>query len=246
MKNSFNIKQLKRMKKALIAGSMVPLLAGTTVNAEDDILYLDKIGNPTYYEDAIDLLKSLPYHLNDYLNDIQAHAVLVESPYGADDMYASYYGSYSPNSITGFVEADYPYTIYIEGGLYPGYYERYSDCTNGLTEDEFSKEIVMDSLLHELGHRIDLEHDYYGLSSSFGFREIYYEEVDNFMQTTHYNQENLKAYANIDSPIEYFASTFSSFFRHSQDLKEKCPLTYDYFQNLMKEIDSYYSNQYTK
>lgn len=107
-----------------------------------------------------------------------------------------------------------------------------------------SKNIIIarNTLLHELGHYFDALCNS-GLSGSYDFNQIYFSEVDNFLNTTQYNVDNQRIYTNVSNPIEYFACAYSCYISYPDDLRNWCPKTFEYIDNYMNSIEIAYGNQ---
>lgn len=223
--NKEKTKILKKIKLLLSIGLILP----SKIPADQD-LNVEIWGNPEYANRTCDMLSTLPEEIKQYLKQIDMKIVILEGEYSAEKLW-NQFSSSSPSLIRGFIDTyDHPMTLYVEGSKHTGYYEKYSECSQGLEEDEFYFFLVRDTLLHELGHCIDASENF-NISNSSEFKQIYQEEVQNFMLTDEYNIDNLKIFANIGEPVEYFASAFSAYISYPDNLKLYCPKTYNFIQN---------------
>ena len=86
------------------------------------------------------------------------------------------------------------------------------------------------TILHEFGHYFDIKmHNKYKISKDDDFINIYNDEKDNFKSA---NDEVDDKYSRKNS-CEYFAACFEEYICFNNNLKEKCPMTYDYINNIL-------------
>ncbi|MBR3363027.1 MAG: hypothetical protein IKG40_03780 [Bacilli bacterium] len=198
------------------------------------------IGNPIFADSLCDILQGLPIGIKEFLYQNGLNVILAENEYGAEEAWYDFTGEYI-SSITGatFKEDDY-IEIFVESSMHTGDYEIYSDISSNFSEEEFNFIIARNTLIHELGHFFDARYDY-GLSDCDSFYEIYFEEVNNYLNTKYYNVDNLKIYANVSTPREYFATAYSSYLVYPENLRKYCPKTYDYIYGIMKSIEETYT-----
>lgn len=78
------------------------------------------------------------------------------------------------------------------------------------------------SILHELGHALDCELKIFEKNE---WINIYNEEKDLATFMSNHCRSNIK---------EYFADSFLNYLENSEDLKEKCPKTYNYLNEIIK------------
>ena len=245
-------KELKKLRTALILASTLattPISANAEQNQQIE-LNVETIGKPEYANELYDILLSLDENLRNYLRDENVNIFLLEGENAAEEVWrqsgdqlTSSIRGFSENSTdpTGLIE-DGAINVYIEASKHSGYYEKYSECSRGLTEDEFNYRLVRDTLLHELGHAIDgVTH--FDLSGTEEFYQIYNEEVQNFTLTDEYNIENLKNNSNINSTWEYFATSFAAYMQHNDNLNLYCPKTYNYINNFIYNIKLMYTSK---
>ena len=161
--------------------------------------------------------------------------VILGGENSVEEKYQQKYGL-SPGHLLGFVNNN---TIYVEGSKHEGYYEKFPNSSQGLTEDDFNFRIARDTLLHELGHYINEENGS-KKSDSLEFFDIYYSEVNNFTNTSEYKIDNLQIDTNIGNTEEYFATSFSCFISYPDSLRMYCPRTFEYFRKIMLNYDKQY------
>ena len=106
-----------------------------------------------------------------------------------------------------------------------GVYKSYS-------ANKFSMDYAKSNLIHELGHAYDYNSGW--ISKQSEFVSIYKSEKKKFMKTNYYKYPMAKVKSNINSSVEYFASSFDAYVRSPKDLKKRCPKTYNYFENQFK------------
>lgn len=99
--------------------------------------------------------------------------------------------------------------------------------------------MARDSLLHEIGHYLDHGYSQY-YSGSSEFASIYSSEVSNFTNTLEYKIDNLGVSANIATSVEYFATAFSCYIAYPDDLRDKCPRTYEYYDRIIRSYEDTY------
>ena len=234
--NKRKIKNLKKLKLLFLAGVMSSSLK-TNVNAKE----LDFVVNndAKYHTEVENQIRKLPHNLCQYIKDIGVKVVLLADEDGAENAWEDIYGDY-PGHIRGFTYVE-ENTIYVEATDHSGYYEKYSDCSEGLSADEFNSRLSIDTVTHELGHIIDSEADF-ELSSSSEFIDIFYDEVESFKKTDEYNIENLKINANINTAVEYWATAFTCYVKYPDSLLKYCPKTYDYIKSYLLTIEEKYPN----
>ena len=100
-------------------------------------------------------------------------------------------------------------------------------------------------LITEIGHLLD-ESVARRLSNSVEFLQVFEEEMQKFTLTEEYNVEYFKIYTNISTPLEYFATAFSAYISHPENLQFYCPKTYDYIDTRVNELISQYQNNDSK
>ena len=233
---------IRKLKATLLlAASLLGLPKDNVYALDNENIYdIELIDKPIYGDRLIELLNSFSDGIKNYLISNNLKVVLIDNSFGADMMFKKLYG-YSLISISGFTY-DLPdsTTIYVEASKHPGFYEKNHDSSKSLTEDEFNYILAKDTLLHELGHFFDASMNF-ELSNSQEFNQIFNSEAKNYQKTTQYNVDNLKIYANISTPVEYFASAYSCYISYPDSLKENCPLTYNYIYNFMQLIEKEYA-----
>lgn len=200
---------------------------------------VSSVGNPLFSDSLYRILQSLPEGIKDYLYLNNLKVIFYENENGAEEVWYDLNG-YDGGSLLGFTHYEEDdVTIFVEASMHPTYYDKYSDISKSYSEEEFNYILVSDTFVHELGHFID--HTFgFGLSNSNEFYNIYQEELENYMNTIEYNNGNLKIYANINTTSEYFASAYACYILYPDNLKELCPNTYTYIDNIMNEINKQY------
>ncbi|MCQ2911458.1 MAG: hypothetical protein MJ244_04635 [Clostridia bacterium] len=83
-------------------------------------------------------------------------------------------------------------------------------------------------VLHEMGHYVDHMNDM--LTNSDAFVAIYEAEKDSFQ----INMEKDSYY--VQNSAEFFAESFEEYFENSDSLKAACPETYEFINNLVKNV----------
>ena len=166
--------------------------------------------------------------------------VLLEGEYSADDFYAQGWGKL-PQNITGIrLPYEIGNEIIVEECKHTGYYDKYPESSKDLAEDEFNYRIARDTVLHEIGHFVD-EESGYKKSDTQEFINIFYNEVENFINTSEYSIDNYGIRTNISTPLEYFATSFSCFISYPNELKKYCPMTYGYYSRIMQDYIERYN-----
>lgn len=84
------------------------------------------------------------------------------------------------------------------------------------------------SIIHEIGHYMDGKLGF--PSNTDDFKELWSCEMQ-FISTFHVT--NLQ---NVDTPSEYFAETCNLYIIKNEDLKNYCPMTYEYISKCFKEM----------
>lgn len=232
--------EIKKLKFALL---LTFLLASNPqkiyANNVDDLEFnVETIGEPIFADELCDILRNFPSGIKEYLRLNNLNIVLLEDPYGAE-YYWEASGDTLLGSIRGFTDTDNQ-VIYIESSMHPGYYENYYNISNEYTEEEFNYILTKDTLIHELGHFFDTASGF-NLSQSEYFYQIFNEEIVSYYNTTEFQVGNLGVYENISIPAEYFASSFSCYLNYPDSLRENCPLTYDYIDSYMKNLNKEYA-----
>lgn len=84
------------------------------------------------------------------------------------------------------------------------------------------------AVLHEAGHFLDY---YTGFTSDIdSYKAIWGSELEAF-KSFHSTNE-----ANTNTPHEYFAESFQVYIESPEELKEKCPQSYDYIINILNQL----------
>ena len=234
MNNKKRLKELKRLRVLILAGIMSSSLKVGAYSKDLNFVYGEDAKYATEVENQI---KELPHNLSEYLEDTNISVFLLDDKNGAENTWRAVFNE-SVGSIRGFTDVE-GNAIYIEATDHEGYYEKYSDSSKGLSKEEFNKRLAIDTTIHELGHVIDMNTDYL-LSSSSEFENIFYEEAYSFRNTEEYQKENLKINANINTPLEYWATAFACYVKYPEDLSIYCPQTYRYMNNYFKTIETQY------
>lgn len=104
---------------------------------------------------------------------------------------------------------------------------------SSLSNKNLSINYAKSTMIHELGHAIDYNSGRISLSKEF--KKIYKAEKKKFMKTSYYKYPMAKIKENINSPQEYFASSFDAYVRSPKDLKKHCPKTYAYFKKIFSK-----------
>ena len=235
------IKDLRRLK----ASVMLSILLLTSNNARayatngngELPFNITTDGNPMYYEELYNSLNDLPEGIKLYLSQENLNVLVLDEVDDAEYFYKKAHG-YSFDGIIGFL---WPRrnTIYVESANV-NYYDKNPDISLDYDKEEFNYMIVRDTLIHELGHFFDYKEGF-KLSESDEFKNIYDLESKKYMETTHYKVDNLGVYLNIDSSLEYFATAYACYIKYPEELKEKCPQTYEYIDNYMVNLNKEYS-----
>lgn len=87
------------------------------------------------------------------------------------------------------------------------------------------------AVLHELGHFLDYYTGY--TSDTDSYKATWGSELEAF-KSFHFTAE-----ANINTPHEYFAESFQVYVESPDELKEKCPQSYDYIGGIINGITEY-------
>ena len=226
-------KELKAIKAAIMLGTAALSMPTQTQakNIEAPKYTLELKGNPYYGKELQEVLEGLDENIQNKLNDEKLKIVILDSKDGAEEAYIEC-GGYSSGSIMGFTEEkEDSTTIYVEGVKYDGYYEKYPNSSNGLTEDEFYLTIAKDTLLQEIGRYLNFK---YNLSDNPEIQTIYNEESEGFTQTSEFKIDNLGIYANMNSVDNYVAIAISCFIKYPEELKTYCPKTYKMIEEWIK------------
>lgn len=102
-----------------------------------------------------------------------------------------------------------------------------------------------DSIYHEIGHAVDNSLGF--ISESSEFQSIYEREVANFRSNiSEYRYTRDKHgvpvreadwFTVVENPTEYFAESFNAYFLQRDILKESCPETYEYLDELFSDME---------
>ena len=255
------MKKIKeRIKKVELAIALSALIVSKPINVfanNYDNLKANykQVGNPEFTLELYDVIDNLDEGLKSYFDDKNLNILILEGSRAADVLYCDD-GSNLNYSIMGFTDYN-KNTIYIEGVSYKKYYDKYPESSEGLSKEDFCFRIVRDTLLHELGHYVD---GYSDFSQSEKFHYIYEREKRKYTMTDEFKIDNLGIMTNIESESEYFATAFSCYVSYPNSLNKRCPKTYEYFDNIVKQFrevynivdedeikgDNKYSKHYTK
>lgn len=196
-------------------------------------------GDPEYADSMIEVLDNLSCGLSNYMNARNLKIVLLDGTDASESVFEQLEGYY-PGRILGvtFYEEDGSATIFVESGDCSNYYYDYPESSQGLTLEDFCYRMTRTTLLHELGHFLDIDY----LSKTENFINIFYSECENFKFTTVYKVDNLQINANINTAEEYIASAFCGFVCYPEEMQLYCPRTYEFFYNLLDDIEYTYGN----
>ena len=231
---------LTKIKLLISAGLLCTSL---NVNAAGRRGTVKAIGNPEYAQYLAHEFNRMPYEIDKFILDNNINIYFL--PYtNSAEAYWQKDDDPAPGNISGFTSisedgSKKELDVFVEACIKPGYYERYASSSEGLTQDEFNYRICKGTLMHELGHAIDVVCNY-SLSDNKEFKYIYSQEKNRFRWTSEYRVENLKVDANINTTGEYFATAFAAFVCHPKNLYENCPLTYRYIEFYAKKIAGIY------
>lgn len=223
---------INKMKKALsITICGLTLMTPIKIEAEE-------IKYPHYYmcetkasfkDELYYTIDSLPESIQNIIHDNDVYFVVVsasdrlEREYNFDNVLAMY----DINNRVVWIEGVYKKNIIDSlkrNKIEKKYYE-------DKTIDQINEELITFSLLHEIGHMVDFCSG--NISKTQEFMDIFEFEKRNFMQSTIYNYENKKISANIDSYLEYFATSFSEYMRYPEELLELCPRTFGFINSFV-------------
>lgn len=231
--------KIRSLKAACLLALLLITAKPTVAYAHDgDISFsITTEGEPLYYDDLYTSLTNLPKGIKNYLSLNNLNVVILDDINGAEAIYEDITGL-KFKGITGFVDVDSS-TIYVESSKDANYYKKFNDINKEYDVDTFNYLVINDTLIHELGHFFDLAYDF-KLSKSLEFGEIYYAEVNSFINTTEFKVDNLGVGENIRSANEYFATAYASYIKYPEELKELCPRTYEYIDNYMTKLNNEY------
>lgn len=257
-------KELKKLKVAIIC-SMVALkwpiqaneelICGTQqIVEEEQISYssydiltrnIELNGNPYYAQTLYDVISKLNPAFQQYLVDRNVHITLLDGTESAEYLW-NQTDEYYQGSITGFSNAiDWNASrvdVYVEAVQYDLTYsygnipEEYKSSTS---IEQLNYEIVVSTLLHELGHAVDGA-GLFLYSNSAEFQNLFYEESNNFVNTREFKVPNRGVYSNINKSYEYFAASFEAYLMGDPDFPVFCPNTYNYIENFMESLNELY------
>ena len=168
------------------------------------------------------------------LNNSGSSVIIVGDESGAEKAYKAYYKDKAPTGLIGLTISRI-LTTYVEGNPHEILYKRYPNLVKKYTKEVLDKKIIEFFLIHEVGHLMDII-SYYKNSSNGGFEEIYKEEKENFKELEVYKSGGLSLEDNISTIPEYFASAFACFFIDGEELKEKCPKTYQHIEKRLEKM----------
>lgn len=237
-----NKKKRNLLKKKLAILTALSIMSSTKVEAGMGFNILVE-GEPKYSKELINEFDNLPIGLQQFILDYNT-ILLLEDDEEADDIFELYNGFRWPEDINSYnVWNRDKNVLFIEACKQNSCSSEYSEYSEILSKEEFDYRIVREAFFHELGHAID--GDNYEISTNDYFTEIYATESDVFMLTESFYVDNLQNKANIENQIEYFATAFSSYINHPEELFVRCPGTYMYIDEYVKEISSYYEKNIT-
>ena len=234
-------KKIRKLKATLLLALVLTANSKKAYASDDNILdsTIYNVGEPVFADDLYSKLNNLPSGVKEYLRVNNLKIVLLDDSNGAEECWQNATGYYY-GPIRGFTDSSSGITIYVEASMHPGYYETYSYASNGLTVEEFNNKIAQGTLFHELGHFFDSAAGFL-LSDSAYFNKIFNEEVYSYCETTQYIVDNTGIYANVSTPVEYFASAYACYVCYPESLKTNCPRTYEYIDSYMKNINEQYT-----
>lgn len=196
-------------------------------------------GNPEYGDYLKTVYNNLPTAILEYLKENKLRVVILEEENSVEDLYEKIYHDEVKDNHAGLTIPALS-TSFIEGCLHKNYYSKYGITTNQLTKEEYNKLEIKNILIHEIG-QIDLSSNF--MFSENSFKDIYFEEVENFKKTRNFLIDGTKSTENIRDNLEYFASSFACYILYLENLMEYCPLTYQYIDTIINEITLKYKNQ---
>lgn len=199
---------VKHIRKILFC-LFVLLIGCNIVNAEVKWTYVKK---PAYLNELKSEYNKIPQKARDLYDEEDLEIII----YGYNH-YKKYAGLFNGNVNIESYKQTWLKNFYRRKGVKKNY-----------STKTFSVNYAKMTMIHELGHAYD-----YGnrlLSSSNEFKSIYNSEKSKFKKTDFYKYPMGKISANINSSLEYFASSFASYVMSPNDLKKRCPKTYDYFK----------------
>ncbi|MBR4178637.1 MAG: hypothetical protein IKR57_04760 [Bacilli bacterium] len=204
------MKFMKYFIKLLFILLMISIFC-SNVNAEVKWNY---IRSPKYKTELVKEYKKIPLSVRELFDDNDIKIKV----YGYN-RFPNYAGLYNGNIYIESYNVSWLRDFYNRRGVYPK-----------LSNKNLSINYAKSTLIHELGHALD-----YGkgkISHKNDFVKIYKAEKKKIVKTSYYKYPMGKIKANINSPQEYFASSFDMYIRSPKDLKKHCPKTYKYFKVL--------------
>ena len=252
--NKFNIR--RKIVSFVLAGSLIACPINGICGSIDNVVYEDesKYADWFLYNSKCDYLDELWNEVNKYdfiidaITKLRFKVVLIEKE-GILEKYFNNNIDKSNSHLKGLTYTPVR-TIFCESFKRNGMVSRAKEKSNnkalfkGVTNEELSYRFVRDTLFHEIGHLLDCGAYYlagyvdygYMLSLTSEFKSVYEEEVNNFKNTIEFIVDNCGEKTNISNNFEYFASSFACYMFYPDDLKEKCPKTFEIMDNYIKTL----------
>lgn len=159
---------------------------------------------------------------------------LITSLSNIDRMYESL-----PESVKYIIENN-DYDIYLVSGL-----DSAGVFVNELNLIMYDEHQFMFCFYHEIGHLLDFYLN--RISSSSSFIEIFNIEKDNLYKKSKTRKKIFFGENQFDhfvsTPVEFFAECFQRYMVNDEDFKNECPLSYEYIDNLINNLEYELKNQ---
>ena len=192
-----------------------------------------EIGNPEYGAFLYNVYNELPDYLKIFLEENLMHIIIMPNNDDIENIYKEIYPEKEKNQrMTGLTIAD-NLIAFVEGCSHDENINYRMYLKEEYNKDSLNKFDLQITMLHQIGHLIDVYYDYPSKSQHF-LMSAYNEGRKNmFMHLNYFYNDKVDLKLNNH---EYFALAFATYMLNPIFLKKSLPVTYNYMEEICNKI----------
>ena len=191
-----------------------------------------EIGNPEYGDYLRSVYDELPEYIKNFLEKNYMRIIVMENHDDIEKLYQDIYPSdEEAKNFTGLTIAENLIAL-VEGCSHDDNIRSYLYQNGEYTADELNKFDLRQTMLHQIGHLVDIYYNYLSKSNDF-INKVYRTDIDKFrfQLSSFYNNVNTQ-----EGVSEFFASIFSCYVLNPIYLKKNFLSAYQYMDNLVNTL----------
>ena len=192
-----------------------------------------EINNPEYGDYLQKVYNELPEYLKIFLEKNSMHIIVMPNNDDLEKIYQDIYPRKDElKKITGLTIAEKLVAL-VEGCSHDENIQNYLYLKQGYSKEELYKFDLQHTMLHQIGHLVDIYYNYLSKTSSF-LNGVYIKEQRDFsMQLCAFYNDNVDIRMNC---VEFFATAFATYILNPKYLEKRFQLTYNYMNGVYNKI----------